>query len=236
MFLRYLVLIGLLGLTVSCQGPQKKSVSSQATKPGTIEPDRLVYIEGRITVEDLLKKKNHTVKVEAFLVKNKKLRIEANGPLGVRVASVLVSENQIQAQLYLERKYLSGNFPNVWKNDNPTLRPISIPVSPLFMQTVFLQERNLGPNWKCERDNVAEECLNMNAKQIVPKDGTRLPQQPQKMTWIRDEKGLTRFFAESSAYRLMWEPSAQMQYIENNPKIFTMDVNDAFKKVDITPR
>lgn len=234
---RYLLLIGLLGFTVSCQGPKKKPV---ATVPptGTVAPeaDRLVYLEGRITVEDFAKKKNHTAKIEAFLIKNKKLRIEANGPLGVRVASILVLESQIHAQLYLERKMLSGTFPNVWKNDHPTLKPISIPVSPKFMQSVFLQERNLGPQWKCERDNVAEECVNLNANQLVPKDGPRLPPQPQKMTWIKDENGRTRFFAESSAYRLMWEPSAPIQYIDNNPKIFTMDVNESFKKVDITPR
>ncbi len=233
---RYLLLIGLLGLTVSCQGPKKKSISTSATESGESNVDRLIYFEGRMTVEDYAKKKNHSVKVEAFLIKNKKLRIEANGPLGVRVASILVLENQIQAQLYLERKILTGTFPNVWKYDNPTLKPISIPISPKFLQSIFLQEKNLGPNWKCERDRVAEECLNLNPNSIVAKDGSRPPPQPQKMTWIRDEQGLTRFFAESSAYRLMWDPSAPAQEIENNPKIFTMDINESFKKVDITPR
>jgi hypothetical protein len=231
---RYFLACILLLMLVGCQGQRKKVIPSNVGSGG--DRERLAYFEGRITVEDFLKKKNHAVNVEAFLVKNKKMRIEANGPLGIKVASVLVTENRIQAQLYLERKYLNGDFLNVWKYDAQTLRAISIPVSPKFLQSVFLQDRTLGPNWKCEKEALFEECLNLSKPKLSEGPNEKLPEQPQKMTWIKTDEGRIKFFAESSNYRLTWEPSADMQFIENNPKIFTLEVNEAFKKIEITPR
>ncbi|MFN8943642.1 MAG: hypothetical protein ACK5WZ_03365 [Pseudobdellovibrionaceae bacterium] len=230
---RQLLLFILLSTLIACQGP-KKTVSDSADLKH--QNNRIIYLEGKITVEDFAKKKNHTIKIEGFLIKDKSLRIEANGPLGIRVASVLVSENQIQAQLYMERKFLSGIFPNVWKVNNQTLKAISIPVSPKFLQSAFLYEKNLGPDWKCESDAGSEECLNLSAKALTQSSGQRLPMQPEKMTWVKSENGFTRFFAESQTHRLTWEPSAAITTIDYNPKLFVLEANEQFRKVDITPR
>lgn len=231
--LRYFLTCIVLLAVVACQGPRKKIIPADKNAGVGTELERVAYFEGRITVEDFLKKKNHSVTVEAFLQKSKKMRIEANGPLGVRVASVLVSEHQVQAQLYLERKYLMGDFPNVWKYDAQTLRAISIPVSPKFLQSLLLQDRNLGARWKCEKEALAEECLNLTPP-TGPSD--RLPEQPQKVTWMKTPDNKMKIFVESQNYRMTWNPSADMQFIENNPKIFTLEVNESFRKVEITPR
>src|SRR5690606_3617227 len=84
-------------------GCQSKKVSETPSIDST--ENKVVYREGTLEVEDLIKNKAHRVSVESFILPSKKMRIEATGPLGIRIASLIVSEDKIQALLHREKKY-----------------------------------------------------------------------------------------------------------------------------------
>lgn len=217
----YLILLGFIVGGTSCQTGKIQKVENKAN------PLVIQYREGRLEFEDLVKKKKQKVKVEAFILQNQKMRLEATATLGIRVASILVSESDIQAQLYLEKKFLSGKFPYVWKNENPTLRSMSIPLSPKFLQSLILKQQVLSSSWKCEKTlDDAKECLNMKPQKNLP----------ERITWVKSSDGEELVFVESETFRIKWTFLSAKEISEPKPKLFEMQINENYQKVDITPR
>ncbi len=210
----------LLSAILGCQTQQKKSLESSENLP-------VVVREGRLNVQDLKKNKNYVLDVESYLIPSKKMRLEATGPLGVRIASVLVTEDKIQAQLYREKKYLEGIFPRVWERENPTLRVISIPLSPKLLQTIVLGEELPSAQWNCvNQKNGGKECENKFSNN---------PQLPRKIIWSALKDNNQDILAESENFRLRWSLKS-MTRVEAKESMFLLKQNSSYESVDITPR
>lgn len=214
-----------LFLFSGCQSSKKKMAEDGA--PQNLGSNIVKYNEGKLFIEDKIKNKKFSLNLETFLMPSKRLRIEAMGPLSSRVASVLVTENKIQALLYREKKYLAGDFPRVWERSNPTLNVISIPFSPAQLQAILLGDPLPEKDWSCEKlvDQEGRVCRFKTQESSLKKT----------LTWKKDESGKPVVLAESTRANLRFELK-DTSSLSPKPEIFSLKEFPQYEFVDITPR
>lgn len=191
-----------------------------------LAPGEIFGRDGRVDIEDLKKNKSHRISVSSYILPNQKMRVEATGPLSIPIATLLVTEDRIQAQLYREKKYLFGIFPRVWERENPTLRAISIPISPKVLQAIVLDKNLDARSWKCSSSaDGSKVCQNLRPSEHLP----------DAIFWSPEIEGSRTVKADSANFKMTWTLGA-LEKVVAKENMFVLRVNENYQKVDITPR
>jgi hypothetical protein len=118
--------------------------------------------EAKAQVRDLEKGTSNTVSLDVMSLRNRDLRMEVTGTLGVHVASFLLKGNEIAYAVHPQKKYYSGIA------TERSLRPLlKIDIDPRWLYAIFFDEPLNG--WKCEGQPV-EKCQRSDGTQVVWSD------------------------------------------------------------------
>ena len=111
--------------------------------------------QARAQIKDLKTNKSDVLSMEVLSEKDKNMRLELTGTLGVRVASLLIKDEKISYAIHTQKRYFSGNV-----SDKSLLPLFKIALDPRWLYSVFFDEPVQGSNWKCTNDgqDLIERC------------------------------------------------------------------------------
>lgn len=120
--------------------------------------------QARVQVKDLMTNKSEVLSLEVLSIKDEALRMELTGTLGVRVASLLMKDNQIAYAIHTQRKFYSGSI------SSRSLQPLlKVQLDPKWLYPVFFDEAVKGSDWKCSSgaDRLIDKCEQISTKHEI---------------------------------------------------------------------
>lgn len=192
--------------------------ASSTHKENTATPE--VSKEGqwecKAQLKNLVNNESHIVSLNVFAIKPNNLRLEASGPLGIRLASVLLNEQQFTAIEYSKQKVYIGSaksklFASVLK----------IPIEPKWFYNIFFDEPFTTPGWQCSFDNnkQVKECTNA--------------QNQFKIEWLDRIDDNKRIVISNPQYQLNILTKEHQPKVERPDKVFQIKIPENYKKIQI---
>lgn len=173
-FLQSLLVVIISWMLMSCATQQPQPIKQGA--PYTLITKAKIKNEGE----------TNTVSIDIAVLPNRAIRMELTGALGVSVASVLMSPNEIKYALHGSKEFVSGPF------QTSTLYAVfKKNIDPLLIWNLVQNRPIVSTDWKCE--------LNSSGQQTLCKG---LENQSVGFTYI--EAKITRIDIISNGFEMNW--------------------------------
>lgn len=146
-----------------------------------VGPNEVAAWETKAQIRQLRDNHIHNISIDVLAIKGDKLRMEATATLGIKVASVVVDQERVQALVYNEKKFYSGpTTPDIF------LKAFRVPVPPNVFFAMIFDQSLRAPGWVCENDSAGliQKCSFKGALTIA---WERLENPPQKMVRIKSK-------------------------------------------------
>ena len=92
--------------------------------------------ETKAQIRQIKENRVHNLSIDAFAIKNNKLRLEVSAALGIKVASVVIDREKVQAIIPSEKKFYTGVA-----SQEVLTRALKLPIHPnIFYAMIFDQE------------------------------------------------------------------------------------------------
>lgn len=187
-------------ILVFLAGCASKPVSYNATK------DEGQW-EAKAQVRDLEKGKTNTVSLEVMALKDKALRMEVSGTMGVHVASFLLKGSEVQYAIHTQKRYFSGPA------SEKALRPLlNASVDPRWLYSIFFDEQLEG--WKCSGQPI-EICERS--------DGT-------KITWTDRKEEKKRIIIANPQFELQVLVKDFTTKVQSPDKAFGFEAPEGYRR------
>ncbi len=190
--------------------------STHKTNITTPEQSKEGQWECKAQLKNLVKNESHVVSLDVFAIKPNNLRLEATGPLGIRLASVLLTEQQFTAVEYTQQKAYIGTA-----KSKSFASVLKIPIEPNWFYNIFFDEPLNAPGWKCSFDNnkVVKECNNTQAQF--------------KIEWLDRAEDNKRIVISNPQYQLNILTKEHQPKVEHPDKVFHLKIPDNYTKIQI---
>lgn len=139
----------------------------------------------------------HNISIDVYAIKGDKLRMEASGTLGYKLASVVMDREKVQAVVFTEKKFYFGTA-----SQDVMTKAFRVPVPPnVFFAMIFDQELR-GGGWKCESDpqGLIQKCVH---KDLISIEWERL-ENPRKIVRLKTKTFEMEWYFKT--IDLDWQP------------------------------
>lgn len=153
--------------------------------------------ETRAQITQLRENQAHNVSIDVYAVKGDKLRMEATGTLGYKLASVVMDREKVQAIVFTEKKFYFGSA-----SQDVMTKAFRVPVPPNVFFAIIFDQQLRGTGWKCESDpqGLIQKCVNRDQLSI---EWERL-ESPSKIVRIKTKTFEMEWFFKT--LDLEWQP------------------------------
>lgn len=174
------------------------SCGTKPIKEGTYEK---AAWETKAQLKNLKDGKVHNVSIDVYAIKNDKIRIEATGTLGFKVASIVIDREKVQAILPTEKKFYQGPA-----TQEAITRVLKIPLHPSVLFAIIFDQGLRGGSWTCAPDEqgLVKQCQN---KDLIFVEWERL-ENPKKMVRIKTKSMEVEWFFKD--VDVDWKPKAEI--------------------------
>lgn len=169
--------------------------------------------EAKAQVKDLEKNKTNSVSLDVSAEKDRALRMEVTGTLGVSVASFLLKENEVSYAIHTQKRFVSG--PASEKSMGPLL---NVNVDPRWLYNVFFDEPIANKNWSCTKD---PEGLVQNCERL--QDGM-------KIVWSERQSERKRVTISNSQFELQILVKGFQPKVQSPEKVYSLSAPDSYKR------
>lgn len=174
---------------------------SCAQKPITEGSYEVANWETKAQIRQLRDNQTHNISIDLYAIKGDKLRMEASGPLGYKLASVVMDREKVQAIIFNEKKFYIGS-----STQDVMIKAFRVPVPPnVFFAMIFDQELR-GSGWKCDSDpkGLIQKCAN---KDLISIEWERL-ENPRKIVRLKSKAFEMEWYFKT--LDLDWQPKDEM--------------------------
>lgn len=200
----------LLSLLLACVSTEHKPTLTQANT------DKEGQWECKAQLKNLTKNESHIVNLNVYAVRHHNLRMEATGPLGIRLASILLIEQQFRAIEYTQQKVYLGSA-----KSKSFASVLKIPIDPQWFYNIFFDEALPGPEWKCsyDKNHLIKECSNNQVNF--------------KIEWLDRIDDNKRIVISNPQYQLNIITKEHKTKVENPDKVFNLKIPENYTKIQI---
>lgn len=170
----------------------------------------------KAVVKDLKNKKNQTLDIDIFSIKNERARFEISALFGFQVASLVMSPTEISYAIYPQKNFYYGK-----NSENAFQRMLHLQLHPMNLTNIAFDEPVRGPGWKCSLDSSGwvSQCENVS-KSI-------------KVLWGQRDQGQKKVTIEAPGFEMLWSFSAPKTEVEFKPELFVLKQPSGFKAIQI---
>lgn len=200
----------LLSILIGCASTDHKPTFTQANT------DKEGQWECKAQLKNLTKNESHVVNLDVYAIRHHNLRMEATGPLGIRLASILMIEQQFSAIEYTQQKAYLGSA-----KSKSFASVLKIPVDPKWFYNIFFDEALPGPEWQCsyDKNNMIKECNNNQAQF--------------KIQWLDRIEDNKRIVISNPQFQLNIITKEHQPKVENPDKVFNLKIPENYSKIQI---
>lgn len=163
--------------------------------------------EAKAQLKDLKNSSANTLSLEVMAVKDRALRIEVSGTMGVQVASILMRENKINYLIHTQKKAYFGEV------TESALQPVlKMNINPRWLYAMFFDEPLEG--WQCT-GNPVEKCSRADGMSMI---------------WNEREGEKKRMILSSEQFQLQILVKNYLTKVQDPDKAFKLTVPDSYKK------
>jgi hypothetical protein len=163
--------------------------------------------EAKAQVRDLANGKTNTVNLEVMAFRDKALRMEVSGPMGVHVASFLLKGSEVRYAIHTQKRYFSGAV------TERSMRPLlNASIDPRWLYSVFFDEELQG--WQCKGQPI-EICERT--------DGT-------KITWTDRQEEKKRIIITNPQFELQVLVKNFTTKVQAPEKAFGLEAPEDYKR------
>ena len=188
--------------------------SGCATVPTTYDEAKMQgQWDAKAQVRDLEKNKTNNVSLEVMAEKDRFLRMEVSGTLGVSVASFLMKDAEVSYAIHTQKRFISG--PASEKALSPLL---NVSVDPRWLYNVFFDLPISEKNWTCQSsvENVVESCSRLQ-------DGM-------KIVWSERQGERKRVTISGAKFELQILVKGFRPKVQSPEKAFSLNAPDGYKR------
>jgi hypothetical protein len=176
-------------------------LSACAPKPIQDSIFEKVSWETKAQIRHLRDNQVHNISIDVYAVKGDKLRMEASGTLGYKLASVVMDREKVQAIVFTEKKFYFGSA-----SQDVMTKAFRVPVPPNVFFAIIFDQQLRGTGWKCESDpqGLIQSCLN---KDLIRIEWERL-ESPSKIVRLKTKTFEMEWYFK--ALDLEWQPKNEI--------------------------
>lgn len=128
-----------------------------ASKPVAYNPEKdQGQWDAKAQIKDLTQQKSNSFSLQVMAEKNRVLRMEITGTMGISVASLLLKGDEISYAIHRQKKFISGIA------SEKALAPLlNVNLDPRWLYAIFFDEAIPEKNWSCQKgaDLKIEKCI-----------------------------------------------------------------------------
>ena len=127
-----------------------------ATQPVAYNSEKMQgQWDAKVQIQDFEHQKSNNLNLQVIAEKNRAVRMEVTGTMGVNIASLLLKGDDISYAIHTQKRFISGSA------SEKALMPLfSIDVDPRWLYAIFFDETIPEKNWVCRKglDLKIERC------------------------------------------------------------------------------
>lgn len=172
--------------------------------------------ESKALIKDSKQNKNQSVSIDILAIKNDRARFEISALLGIRVASIVMSQREISYALYQQKLFYYGR-----NSETAFARVLDLPLHPMNLSNIAFDEPIRGVGWKCQLDatGMISACENPGRKLNVQ--------------WTERNQGGKKVVINAPDFEMIWIFEAPQTEVQFKNETFTLVQPQGFKAVQI---
>lgn len=172
--------------------------------------------ETRAYIKNLKENKNHSVDIDIFATKNNRARFEITALLGIQVASVVVSPQDISYIIYSEKSFYHG------RNSGHFLeKSLGLPLNIMNLINIAFEQPIYGSDWKCTKKTggLIDKCENISHGSTI--------------TWKDRSEGQKVVLITAPQFEMVWKFKSLKTEVQFKNEIFNLKQPEGFKAIQI---
>lgn len=163
--------------------------------------------EAKAQIKDLKNSSANTVSLEVMAIKDRALRLEVSGTMGIQVASLLMRDSSINCLIHTQKKAYIGEA-----SERSLRHILKMDIDPRWLYSMFFDEAIEG--WHCRGEPI-EKCTRDDGMTIA---------------WTERDGEKKRMTVNSEQFQLQILVKNYMTKVQSPEKAFKLAVPDSYKK------
>lgn len=171
--------------------------------------------ETKALVKNLKEKKNQTLNIDIFAIKDEKARFEISAMMGFQVASLTMSPREISYAIYPQKTFYYGR-----NSEMAFAQILGMPLHPMNLTNIAFDQPVRGPGWKCQQqDGLVSQCDN-SARNI-------------SVVWKERSEGTKKVLVTAPQFEMQWHFNTPKTEVQFKSDLFTLTQPQGFKAIEI---
>jgi hypothetical protein len=179
-------------------------------------PSQTGQWETKAYIKNLKENKNHNLDIDIFAIKNNKARFEITALLGIQVASLVVSPQDVSYIIYSEKAFYHG------KNSGRFLeKALGLPLNIMSLSNIAFEQPIRGSGWKCTEvsSGLIDKCENLSHGYSV--------------IWKDRSEGQKVVLISAPQFEMVWKFKSLRTEVQFKNETFNLKQPEGFKAVQI---